>query len=778
VLLRTLAFLAGIITLSFQSQLLPLASFLVLILFTPLLLFRKKIIILLFWYSAGFIWATVIAYYSLSNKIPTELEGKDIVVTGVISTIPEKIGRRTRFELVLDSVIYKNKSYISPRKIRLNWYGKSPILKPDDKWQLVVRLKKPFGYQNSGGFDYEAWMFQNKIDAKGYVRKSKLNILLQENKSWLSFTRARYELKQKIHKINHSVYRSIILALLIGDKSEIKDKQWQVFRKTGTSHLIAISGLHIGLIAGLVFFMSRWLWGFYSNGVEIIPSPKVAALCAIVAAVIYSALAGFSLPTQRALIMLCVIMVSILFDIRAQSWKTLSIALLLVLVLSPFSVMNPGFWLSFCAVGIILYFSKMKNISELKFVSTLYSWSLIQIVIAVGLIPFVLLFFGETSIISPIANFIIVPVFSFIVVPITFIAGCILFVSPTVSGLLFSVVVFVLDKTWIFLEYLATLNFSTVRIDFLSNIAFVLACVGVTLIFLPKKFPAKYLTPIFFLPLLFFKPESPEFGTAKMTLLDVGQGLAVVIQTEHHVLVFDTGPRFSNSFNTGKTVVVPFLKSKGISQVNYLIISHGDNDHIGGVKSVVDLINVNSILTSVPTKVVAMIKSSNQKVPVELCNSDLQWHWDGVEFRFIHPSPQTTLKDNDASCVLQISSGQNTILLTGDIEAKAEQEIVDDSELNSGLNLLSTILVAPHHGSKTSSTQLFLDKVRPKYVLYAVGYRNRYRFPADVVSKRYKNLGAIEYSTSNNGAIVFILSAKEIKKPELYRESHRRFWHN
>jgi len=782
-LLRTVAFLVGIITLSFQSQLYPISISYLLVLFTPILLLKKHYITLLFWFFTGFIWATLIAHLQLNNRLPSELSGKDIVVTGVISNIPQRVGRKTSFEFTLKSVSYKNKNYSTPKKIKLNWYGKTPKLIPDDKWQLVVRLKKPFGYQNPGGFDYEASMFQKKIDAKGYVRKSNQNKLLPSNNLFFSFTRARYLFKQEIRAINHSSYRPIILALLIGDKSELSDYQWQIFRKTGTSHLIAISGLHIGLIAGLIFFMTRWLWGFYKNGVEIIPSPKIAAVFAIISAIIYSAMAGFSLPTQRALIMLCVIMISILIDVRAQSWNTLAIALFLVLILSPFAVMNPGFWLSYFAVGIIMYFSKTTHVEKNKLTSTLYNWSLIQLVIGIGLLPFVLLYFNESSVVSPIANFIIVPVFSFIIVPLVFIAGCLLFIFPLVSKFLFSIVVFILDKAWIFLEYLAELSFSTIQINYVSTSAFIFSCIGIVLLFLPKKFPAKYLAPIFFLPLIFTQFRKPDYGTAYVTLLDVGQGLSVIIQTQQHILVYDTGPRYSDSFNTGKTVVIPFLKSQGISKIDTIVISHGDNDHIGGIKSIVDSMPVTKILTSVPNKVKSKIKSKKKNIYTGYCDSENQWFWDGVNFKIIHPKPLSSLKKNNASCVLRISvetnnpgikNQENSILLTGDIEAKAEKEIVDNHEVDISAN----IVVAPHHGSKTSSTVAFINKIKPDYVLYAVGYRNRYHFPTKSISERYKQLGIIDYATNDNGAITFILNSAKIKKPELYRVSHRRFWHN
>jgi len=786
-LLRTIAFLVGIITLSFQSQLWPNEFIYLLVLLTPLLLFQKRIITLLFWFCAGFIWATFVAQQYLSHKIPSELEGEDILVTGVISSIPQKIGRRQKFEFTVNSVFFKNNKYNSPQKINLSWYGDAPQLIPDDEWQLLVRLKKPFSYQNPGGFDYEAWMFQNRIDAKGYVRKSHLNKIIQSKSSILSFTRARFFLKKEINLQVQSSYKPIILALLIGDKSEITSEQWQVFRKTGTSHLIAISGLHIGLIAGLVFFLSRWLWAYSRRGVEFIASPKIAAVFAIAAALIYSAMAGFSLPTQRALIMLCVIMFSILFDIRAKSWNTLAIALLLILILSPFAIMNPGFWLSFFAVAIIIYFSNKSSINIQEYngyiKSTLYNWSLIQVVICIGLTPFVLLFFNESSIVAPIANFVIVPIFSFIIVPAVFVAGCLLFLIPFVSKIIFYLVVTVLNMVWAFLEYLAEFHYSTFQANYLSSLAIVFLMLGILLLFLPKYFPTKILSAIFFLPLFFVKPEKLAFESVQITLLDVGQGLSVVVETHDHVLVYDTGPRFSESFNTGKTVVIPYLQSRGISKIDTMVISHGDNDHIGGVKSIVESITVDKIITSVPKKVKSKLKSQNRSNLISRCNSENQWHWDGIDFKIIHPLPNSTLKGNNASCVLQISTrpkinGKNnqkfSVLLTGDIEAKAENEILELSNIN----LKSNILIAPHHGSKTSSTQYFIDKIAPDYVLYPVGYRNRYKFPATIVSQRYKKAGVIEYSTSEFGAITFNLTPSYIKKPELYRVTHGRFWHN
>ncbi|MDH5256757.1 MAG: DNA internalization-related competence protein ComEC/Rec2, partial [Gammaproteobacteria bacterium] len=329
---------------------------------------------------------------------------------------------------------------------------------------------------------------------------------------------------------------------------------------------------------------------------------------------------------------------------------------------------------------------------------------------------------------------------------------------------------YLLEFLWLIMSYLANLPFA--QWNQFSPITWTLVpgVVGVMLLLAPKGFPARFLAIFFLLPLFLVKPEKPEEDQFNFTLLDVGQGLSAVVQTQNHLLVFDTGPRFSSGFDTGDAVVLPFLRSIAVDKIDVIIISHGDNDHIGGLQSLLKNVPVEEILTSVPELI------SNHKS--EACLANRRWEWDGVLFEIINPQSleaygRSRKSGNNRSCVLRVSSGDNAVLLTGDIEKPAEKNLLK----NNAEILASTILVAPHHGSNTSSTSAFIQQISPDYVFYPSGYRNRFGFPKQKVRDRYRQYGIKEAVTSNTGAINILMDRKSIEGPFFFRETVRRFWH-
>lgn len=704
-----------------------------------------------------FCYACLMAHSRLSWQIPKTLENKSITVQGQIVSLPEEEAHHVRFIFSLKRV---NQQNIDNKRVRLSWYGKSPKLRVGDDWQLRVKLKRLHGFANPGGFDYEAYALQHNLIASGYVRKSSDNVRLTSNSGHRYIDRIRQYLAQKIAvDLSDSSYRGMIQALVVGDKSAITAQQWQVLQKTGTNHLMVIAGLHIGMLSGVLFFIVYHLWRMSRFLTLRFAAKQAAAIAAVLAAMLYSALAGFSIPTVRATIMVLVFMMALAAKRNLSAGLGLSYALIIVLVVYPLASLSIGFWLSFAAVGTIFY--AMSN----RLAAAPHWWQLgkLQIVSGLGLIPFTLLMFQNASFISPLANAIVIPLVGFIVVPISLLASGLTLVSAQASAFLFHAAVCVLDWVWHILLFFASQPGFAWQHAIYHWWILLAAIIGIFILIAPRGIPAKYCGVMCCLPLFFYQPKPIPFGTVHFTLLDVGQGLASVVQTARHTLVFDTGAKYGDNFDMGQAVVLPFLRSRGIKQIDMMVISHGDNDHIGGAATILKTMPVNTIRTSVPQRF---------KQRASLCLAGQHWQWDGVQFQFLYPDKYHLNLDNNSSCVLLISTHGKRLLLTGDIEGVAEQYLVQ----HGAKKLRANVIVAPHHGSKTSSSLEFLKAVHPQWVLYPVGYLNRYHFPSEIVRQRYQTLGVRQIPTDSAGAINLQLAENTPIKPIAYRASQRRFW--
>ena len=712
----------------------------------------------------GFSWAHFQAYSLLKHKIPEAYIGKDITVTGYVASLPIQYDRKLRFEFDIEHVSDPDLE-LAPTRVRLSWYQQrsrgsneqssieqSPASKISvgDKWQFTIRLKPPRNFANPGGFNYSGWLLQKKILSTGYIR-SRSEIKLIESSSFsYPVQRIRQVIRNKFLAADIDTHvEPFLRALVIGDRSDMKTDDWAVLKNTGTVHLMAISGLHIGLIAGLVFFITRIGWSAIPYFALRFAAPRAAAISAWLAAFLYSALAGFSLPTQRALIMLSIILLSLVFKKSIRPGTVLGVAALLVLVMDSFAVLSVSFWLSFGAVALIYYFIHIQASGQYK----LKRWLILQVVISLGLLPLTIQFFQQAPVISPIANLVAVPVVGFVIVPLTFIATTVLLIDQDISVVIFNFISVLFSHLWKILEWLSTLPISSITFSTPGIFALILACTGFLLLLLPSAFRIRLLALILLLPLFFPYHEIPPEGEVKLTVLDVGQGLATVVQTRQHVLVFDTGPKFSKYFDTGRAVVLPFLNEQGVRKIDTLVISHGDNDHIGGLNSVVSAMQVNTVLTSVPDLLPQSVTAR--------CERGQAWSWDNVQFEVLHPAASdylSGLSENNLSCVIKIMARNQTFLLTGDIEEEAEALLVD----RYGGKLASHFLVAPHHGSKTSSSIRFITAVQPQTILIPVGWRNRYRLPHQSVLATYARQGSEVLTTAEQGAITIRTEQAEI----------------
>ena len=702
----------------------------------------------------GFFWAGYHAQHNLADRLPESLAGQDMTITGSIASLPRYNDRSLRFLFLPDP----NPKLTLPENLRLSWYRPFPEtdLRSGQRWQLTVRLKPPHGSINWQGFDYEGWLFQQNIGATGYVRPKGSKTLLAPAPSHQINT-LRHTIKEAIDDtLQDSPQRGLVHGLTIGLRDHISQDQWETLRLTGTSHLLAISGLHIGLVATLGFFLCRWLWSRRAKNLLRIPASTVGAIGSICFALFYTALAGFSLPSQRALIMISTVAIAILLRHRFVTRDIFGISLFLVVAYHPLAVLSAGFWLSFSAVGLIIY------TLHHRFPKPKWPWARIHLLIAIGLTPLLLLFFSQTSLIAPIANLIAVPLVSVIIVPLLLLAICCLAIIPPLGNLLLHLADTLLAWLWLFLDQLAALPHAAWFSAPPPNIYWLPVMLGMALLLAPRGVPARYLGIIGLLPLWFISPTTPPANSFDFTLLDVGQGLAAIIQTEHHTLIFDTGDKFSDQFNAGDAMVIPHLQAKGINQIDMLIISHGDSDHSGGAAAI-----------QTQTAVQQTLHSPSDEDGLHFCQAGQKWQWDGVDFHILHPSKEDNdLSENNQSCVLKVSAGNHSVLLTGDIERQTEKLL-----LTRNPNLLATdILVAPHHGSKTSSSIEFIKQTNPQYVLFPTGYRNRFHHPAKQIITRYQDQGRILLNTAETGAIHFSISPKSITPPSLARQETGKLW--
>ena len=747
-----LAFLLGVVLLQHFIFLPSPVWTWVLIFFASTILFFNRKIFFLAAFMLGFAWALWFAHARTSWNLPHELEGKTVTVTGTIASIPNRAEFGTGFLFSLKNF---NEQPVHGL-IHLSWRADYQHLQVGEEWQLSVHLKKIHGTMNPGGFDYEAWALEEGIRANGYVLIHAKNKLLSNHWYQYPLNRARQYLKEKIEKnLPVSNTSPWITALVVGERHGINQENWQVLRNTGTNHLMAIAGLHIGFMSGFAFSIVAWCWRRFPKLTLIIPSQFAGSIAALTVALVYSALAGFSIPTQRACLMLSVFLIIVLLRRNTLSWQAWSIAILSVLLLNPLTVLSESFWLSFGSVALIIYGVSGRLSSQ----GLWWKWGRIQWVIGVGLIPFSIWLFQQFSLVSFIANSIAIPWVGFLIVPLCLCGSFCMMISEKTGGLILLLADKLLAILWCILAWLSHLSWASWYQVMPNYWILITACIGIVILLVPAGFPGRFFGIMGLLPLLFYQPATPKLGEMWFTLLDVGQGLSAVVQTQNHLLIFDTGPKLSVSFDMGESVVVPFLHTLGSKRIDMLVVSHGDNDHIGGSGAILDQFPVAEIKTSTPEK----FTSKN----VSYCLRGESWTWDNVSFSFLHPSADKLNLGNNSSCVLKIATPQQSVLLAGDIEKLAENLLVEQEN-----NLAADILVAPHHGSKTSAVAEFLQKVNPRFVLFAVGYRNRYRFPNVSVIEKYQELVVTQHDTANDGAIEF--------KPELmlYRKQHHHYWNN
>ncbi|MEW8505158.1 MAG: DNA internalization-related competence protein ComEC/Rec2 [Candidatus Thiodiazotropha sp.] len=748
-------------TLFHQLQTLPSAWWFAA--FAPLVVFwrypRIRPLLALF---AGAGWSLLFATAHLQNRLPAELEGEDLVVEAVITSLPSVHDRLVRFQVDVDKLHDSQGNPLAVSRLQLSWYNPFRTIHVGDRWRLKVRLKRPRGAQNPTGTNIERWLFTQGIGARGYVRKWHHNKRLNQQPEWAWIDRLRQRIAARIEgEVDTQNSASLLNALAVGDKRGFGVDDWRVFSLTGTNHLVAISGLHIGIVAGWILFLGQWLWRRSERLTLSLPALKAGSVAALVGAFCYAALAGFSLPTQRALLMLATTLGSVLLGRRITPGRSLVQALFLVVLLDPMATLSAGFWLSFGAVAVILW-SLGGRISPWN------GWRQmlrVQWFVTLGLLPLLFLFFGQASLISLLVNLIMVPWFTLVLVPLVLMGLPLLAISP-LAGWWFGLLGWMTGLTYQLLVWFSQLPYASITLPDVAVWIWVAALFGFLLWLLPAGIPGRGLALCLVAPLFLAQPPRPAHGELWFTLLDVGQGLACVIETENHLMVYDTGPAYVSGFSAAESVLIPYLRARGHKQIDLLIVSNNDMDHAGGYTALKRAIPIADTLSG----------EAEQIQQARSCEAGESWDWDGVTFTLLHPGgDERFAHSNDRSCVVQVSIEGRRILLPGDIGAAGERSLL----ARYAGELKSEIVVAPHHGSASSSSEQFVSTVDPDWVLISSGYGNSYGFPKDVVIRRWLNQGAVILNSAESGAIEFRLGKKQAAPtPRLYRRYNNRYWND
>lgn len=739
--------------------------------------------------SLGVGSAALHAHQRLASELPLALEGRDLDVVGVVDSLPQRFERGVRFNFRVEQ---GPAGADIPSRLALSWYAMDEdaaalqAVAPGERWQLRVRLRRPHGNANPYGFDYEAWLLEQGVRATGYVRPPGPD---SANRRLAAFVpgfssvveRSRALLRDRMRAaLEGKPYAGIIIALVIGDQRDISATDWKMFTATGVGHLVSISGLHITMIAGLFAGAVLFLWrrSFFTRAQLplVLPAQKAGALAGALCALAYVLLSGFGVPAQRTLYMLVVVALALWFGRATRVSHVLFLALAVVLALDPWAVLWPGFWLSFGAVAVILYAGagEARSLGPGKgwrntWRDTLRAAVRTQYAVSIGLVPLTLLLFSQVSLVSPLANAIAIPVISFIVTPLA-LAGSVL--PQPVAGLVLLSAHQAVAWLALFLQWLSELPAAVWAAPEPEWWMFALALAGMLWMLAPRGWPARSAGLLLWLPLLLNRPAAPADGMT-ITAFDVGQGTAVLIETPNHRLLYDTGPFYTPEADGGSRVILPYLRSRGIGYLDTVVVSHNDNDHSGGAASIFAQMRVGRVLSSLEPGSPILTAAPRH----ERCRAGQHWWWDGVRFEMLHPDDGEYIrskKPNARSCTLKVSHGVHSVMLPGDIEAAQEARLLAEAPRK----LRSTVLLAPHHGSGTSSTAGFLEAVQPELAIFQVGYRNRYRHPKAEVYERYEGMKIRRLRTDQAGAIrVEVGGRGDRVAVSAWRDERPRYWH-
>lgn len=780
--------------------------------FAPQATLSKKLAILGLLFTLGFAWNAHYAETRLENILATELEGKEFTLEGRVAALPQSSACGAKFAFEVHSAILGREVLNEfPKRMYLSWQPAwrnpqaIPEIIPGQRWKLKAKLKRPYGSLNPYTFDFERWSFHQDFGASGSVRSGEL--LMTQDIAWTEFELrmelARWHLRKKIQAMlpTDARYVGVLIALVMGDQNAINQDDWQVFNATGIGHLISISGLHVTMLAGVGASLAAFIWRRRTWPL-IAPVSKVAAVSGFVTAFIYAWLAGFQIPAQRTMYMVGVVAFALWTGRNPRSFDIWWWALVFVLLIDPMAPYTPGFWLSFGAVAAILY--AMGDSSGLlgiptgkelevhwmqRILQALREACRVQAVVTLALLPFTLYWFSQVSIVSPLANAFAIPLVSYIVTPLA-IAGAVL---PEFIG------------RWLLLPAHACMEYLAIALEWMADWSWsvvwsrqpewwMLIISGCGLVYairpgdIQKTWKWRLLaialsTPLFYWPIQF--NEQLAQGEFRAIVLDIGQGTAVLIETANRRLLYDTGPIQGKKDDAGQRVILPYFRGRGIDYVDRMVISHSDSDHVGGAATLLKHIQFESMMGSLPSANPLLKNLQARKVPAIPCRFGQRWAWDGVEFVIWHPNSETVFaeqypgKPNEMSCVLEVRNQKSSLWLTGDVEKQGEAEITErlDEKALQEIGDRDLIFMAPHHGSKTSSSLALLKKLQPDQAFAQNGYRNRYGHPHPDVTARYESLDIPFYQTPQTGAQTWLFKKNAKSSTQFLRHDIKRLWH-
>lgn len=708
--------------------------------------------------------ASLHAAYALSVQLPVELEKGDFEVVGRVVDLPGHEVRRTHFTFRVDRGS-DAPAALRGRTLRLSWYDAPGMsvakdapaprlnLRAGQRWSMTVRLRAPRGLVNPGGFDSERHALARRTSASGYVRAPATAILLEPANGLNAW---RESMSDRIDDaMQASGSARFVQALALGDTRALTDTDWETLRANGLTHLIAISGFHVGLVAGFAALAFGGLWWLLPSLGRACPRPVAAALAGLAGAAVYAAVAGLSLPTVRTVLMIAVV--------AATRWQrrplriadALALAAIAVLLVDPLSVLMAGFWLSFAGVAWLVWCLPDAQRRPLRdFLSA-------QGVATLGLLPLTVILFGQASLAGPFANLVAVPWWSLVVVPLSLIGTALDSLQRGWGVMAWRAAGACFDLSWPLFETLAATRLSVWWLPEARWFALPMALLGALWLLLPRGLPGRPLAVLLWLPLLWPSRELPRHGEAEVTVLDVGQGLSVVVRTATHSLLYDMGPAVRDGFDAGERAVVPALHALGVRRLDGAVVSHADADHAGGLQAVLRRFAAGEVRAPEGAGIDA----------AGPCTAGERWSWDGVDFRFLHPPPHFPYLRNESSCVLRVESMHGVVLLTGDIGQVVERDLLRRYPED----VRADVVLIPHHGSSSSSDYDFVHATGADHALVASGHGNRFGHPDPDVKRRWTHSGADVHDTASGGALRVRLGADGIQV-EARRNTHPRLW--